>query len=406
MEIKDLKQDKRNYRKHNEKNISLIKKSVDDCGLGRSIVIDKNNEIIAGNGLVSAISKNTPVKVIETDGSELVVVKRTDLDTNDEKRKQLAVMDNSASDSSEFDMELLGMDFDIDALKEMGVDVDGIIDEKEIVEDEIPEEVEERCKSGDIWKLGEHRLMCGDSKCVTDIEKLMEGEKIKCLFTSPPYNMNGGMYENYDDNMKSEEYIKFNMDVINSWREHIKGYLFWNISYNKNSRWEFIEIIYKLIKETGLRFLELIVWDKQHGMPITSKDMLTRQYEDIVMSCSDDVFEDLDLYYCGSTEKRAYFNKKKGKGITNLWKIGTGNTQLDNHKACFPVGLPAKAIELTTEKGETVADCFGGSGTTLIACEQLNRRCYMMELDPKYCDVILQRWENFTGKKAELVKDI
>lgn len=406
MEIKDLKQDKRNYRKHNEKNISLIKKSVDDCGLGRSIVIDKNNEIIAGNGLVSAISKNTPVKVIETDGSELVVVKRTDLDTNDEKRKQLAVMDNSASDSSEFDMELLGMDFDTDTLKEMGVDVEGIIDEKEIVEDEIPDEAEERCKRGDIWKLGEHRLMCGDSKCVTDIEKLMEGEKIKCLFTSPPYNMNGGMYENYDDNMKSEEYIKFNMDVINSWREHIKGYLFWNISYNKNSRWEFIEIIYKLIKETGLRFLELIVWDKQHGMPITSKDMLTRQYEDIVMSCSDDVFEDLDLYYCGSTEKRAYFNKKKGKGITNLWKVGTGNTQLDNHKACFPVGLPAKAIELTTEKGETVADCFGGSGTTLIACEQLNRRCYMMELDPKYCDVILQRWENFTGKKAELVKDI
>ena len=89
MKLEDLKQDKHNYRKHNDRNITLIRKSVDDCGLGRSIVIDKNNEIVAGNGLVSAISKNTPVKVIETDGSELVVVKRTDLDTNDEKRKKL-----------------------------------------------------------------------------------------------------------------------------------------------------------------------------------------------------------------------------------------------------------------------------------------------------------------------------
>lgn len=123
MKLEDLKQDKHNYRKHNDRNITLIRKSVDDCGLGRSIVIDKNNEIVAGNGLVSAISKNTPVKVIETDGSELVVVKRTDLDTNDEKRKKLAIMDNSTSDSSEFDFELLNMEFDTSQLEDMGVDV-------------------------------------------------------------------------------------------------------------------------------------------------------------------------------------------------------------------------------------------------------------------------------------------
>ena len=104
MELKDLKQDKRNYRRHNDKNISLIRKSVDEAGLGRSIVIDNQNEIIAGNGLVSAISKNTPIKIVETDGSELVVVKRTDLSTDDEKRKKLAVMDNSTTDNSEFDM--------------------------------------------------------------------------------------------------------------------------------------------------------------------------------------------------------------------------------------------------------------------------------------------------------------
>ena len=124
MKIKDLKQDSRNYRKHNKRNLDLIKKSVNDVGLGRSIVIDNQNEIICGNGLVSTLDKDTPVKVIETDGSELVVVKRTDLTTDDEKRKQLAVMDNSSSDSSEFDIELLNEDFEVETLHDWGLDLD------------------------------------------------------------------------------------------------------------------------------------------------------------------------------------------------------------------------------------------------------------------------------------------
>ena len=122
MQIKDLKQDKRNYRNHNERNLNLIKKSVSEVGLGRSVVIDNENEIICGNGLVSTLDKNTPIKVIETDGSELVVVKRTDLNTNDEKRKQLAIMDNATSDSSEFDLESLQADFDVEQLQDWGLD--------------------------------------------------------------------------------------------------------------------------------------------------------------------------------------------------------------------------------------------------------------------------------------------
>ena len=121
MQIKDLKQDKRNFRKHNQQNLDLIKKSVSEVGLGRSVVIDNENEIVCGNGLVSTLDKNTPIKVIETDGSELVVVKRTDLNTNDEKRKQLAIMDNSTSDSSEFDLESLQADFDVEQLQDWGI---------------------------------------------------------------------------------------------------------------------------------------------------------------------------------------------------------------------------------------------------------------------------------------------
>lgn len=128
----EIKFDKRNYRKHNQRNKDLIKKSLEECGAGRSIVIDNDNEIIAGNGIYEqAQALNIPVKVIETDGSELVVVKRTDLNTDDEKRKKLAVMDNSTSDSSEFDIELLQEDFDTVELEDWGLDVDFAIEEKE-----------------------------------------------------------------------------------------------------------------------------------------------------------------------------------------------------------------------------------------------------------------------------------
>lgn len=120
----EIKFDKRNYRIHDDKNKELIRKSLNECGAGRSIVIDNNNEIIAGNGIYEQAKElGIKTKIIETDGSELVVVKRTDLSTDDEKRKKLAIMDNSTSDSSEFDLELLSVDFEVPELKDMGIDV-------------------------------------------------------------------------------------------------------------------------------------------------------------------------------------------------------------------------------------------------------------------------------------------
>lgn len=234
MKINDLKFDKRNYRKHNDKNLALIKKSVNDVGLARSIVIDNENEIICGNGLVSQLSKNTPVKVIETDGSELVVVKRIDLKTDDDKRKHLAVLDNSTSDSSDFDMTLLQEDFDVETLNDLGIEIE--IENPEI------EEVEEY----------EVPLWASDRKQVTVID----------------------------------------------------------------------------------------------------------------------------------------FNKPSRSG---------------EHPTMKPVGLFDYQIKNNTKGGDIVLDLFGGSGTTIIACEQNKRIGYSMELDPKYCDVIIQRWENLTGKKAELL---
>lgn len=199
--------DKRNYRKHSDKNKELINKSLKECGAGRSIVIDKENNIIAGNGIFEQAQKlGLKTKIIETDGSELVVVKRTDLATDDDKRKQLAVMDNSSSDSSEFDFELLSADFDNEILSEWGIDIEvpQLEEETEIVEDEVPEDVETRCKLGDIWQLGEHRLMCGDSTNYNNVAELMDGELADLLITDPPYNVD---YEG-----KTKERLKIQND--------------------------------------------------------------------------------------------------------------------------------------------------------------------------------------------------
>ena len=139
----EIKFDSRNYRKHNTKNKQLIKKSLEECGAGRSIIIDGDDEIIAGNGVYEQEKKlKMPVRIIETDGSEIVAIKRTDLKTTDEKRKQLAVMDNSTSDSSEFDLELMAQDFNVEALEDMGVDLPDLsryknneIDSEELTKD-------------------------------------------------------------------------------------------------------------------------------------------------------------------------------------------------------------------------------------------------------------------------------
>ena len=400
IELKKIKQYEKNPRKNDEA-VGPVAESIKEFGFKSPIIVDKDNVIVAGHTRYKA-AKRLKLK-------EVPCIVADDL--TEEQIRAFRLADNKVGEIAEWDFDLLNME-----LESISFDMSSFgfnilnEEEKEIEEDDYDLEEklknikEPKSKYGDIYQLGNHRLMCGDSTKEEDVHKLMNGNKAKCIFTSPPYNMASNLYETYTDNLKSKEYINFNMNVVNLWCKHLKGFLFWNISYNKNSRWEFIEIIYKIIKETGLKFMELIVWDKGHGMPIVSKDMLTRQYEDILMVGDEDsISNDMELYYLGTTDKKAYFNKKKGKGITNYWRITTGGTQLKNHQACFPIGLPAQAIELTTNENDIVCDCFGGSGTTLMACEQLNRKCFMMEYDPKYVDVIIDRWETLTGEKAILL---
>lgn len=407
IKIKDLKPAKYNPRKDlkpEDKEYQKIKKSILKFGYVETIIVNKDLTVIGGH---------QRLKILEELGYEEIECNVVDLTKNEEKALNIALNNLSGDwDNQKLEdliTELKVKDFDLDVTGFDEEEIENMLDKSIDLKDdnfELEKELKQIEKTivklGDIWILGKHRLMCGDSTSKDDVEKLMKNDVAKCIFTSPPYNMSSRMYENYEDNLESRKYIDFNLNVVKLWTNYLKGFLFWNISYNKNSRWEFIEILYKIVKETGLKFMELIVWDKGHGMPITSKEMLTRQYEDILMVGNEDaISEDMELYCLGTTDKKAYFNKKTGKGISNYWRISTGNTQLDNHKACFPLELPIKAIKLTTNRDDIVVDCFGGSGTTLIAAEKTDRKCYTMELDPVYCDVIIKRWEKLTGKKAE-----
>ncbi len=247
-----------------------------------------------------------------------------------------------------------------------------------------------------------HRLLCWDSKDPSGFIKLMDGKIAKLVITSPPYNMNGGMYEGYADNLASQDFIEMNLQVIGNVKQHLKGFIFWNISYNKNARWEFIEILSRIVKESGLQFLELITWDKSHALPIVSKEQLTRQFEPILLvGDQESVAADLELYFLGRNDARAYFNKKTNRGITNYWKIGTNNTQIKNKLlACFPVALPTKAITLMTQRGDAVIDSYIGSFSTGIACERTGRVCYGIDADPRAIEISIERFKKLTNRSV------
>jgi len=391
VKIEDLKFAEYNPRMANKKDVDDLKKSLEEFGFAEPIVVNsapKRKNVIIGGHFRTRVAQEMGMK-------EVPVVYVNIPDEMKERELNLRLNKNVG----QWDWDMLA-NFDEDELKNVGFDSDELdkvfnldMDEDE-KDDAIPEVPKEPIsKLGDIYQLGDHRLLCGDATKEESFKKLLGDSKVRLCFTSPPYNMAGGMYRRYADNLKSEKYIDFNLTVIGNIKKYLNGFIFWNVSYNKNSRWEFLEILYRIAKESGLRFLELIIWDKGHGLPINSKEGLTRSYEDILLMGDEDSFKkDIEIYSLGTTEGKAYFNKKSQKGITNYWRIGTNKTQIKDLKACFPVALPKRGILLMTDRGNGVLDPFGGSGSTLIACEKLGRKCYMMELDNKYVDVIINRY--------------
>lgn len=372
IKLKDIKPYGKNPRK-NDDAVPYVAESIKQFGFKVPIVIDKNNVIVAGH---------TRYKAAKKLGFKSVPCIIAD-DLTDEQIKAFRLADNKVSEKAEWDLDLLDSEiegiFDID-MTDFGFEFES--EELEAEEDEYQGTVPEDpvTQKGDMWKLGEHILLCGDSTCITDVEKLMYEEKADMCFTDPPYG-----YE-YQSNLRKKS-KKFDvienddkiLDFFPSIQLVCNGFIFICTTWKVLDKW--IPLFKKYHDLTNM-----IIWNKGGGGIGDLKHTFSTDYEVIL---------------CTNNGKEI-----TGKRIGSVWTIKKDSSSEYVHPTQKPIKLSEFAIRNTTERGDIVLDLFGGSGSTLIACEQMDRRCRMMEYDPAYCDVIVDRWEKFTGNKAKLIRGV
>lgn len=363
-----------NNPRHNKAAVDKVAASLREFGFRQPIVVDKDYVIVVGHTRLLAAKK---LKM-----SEVPVLVADDL--SEEQIKAYRLADNKTAEFSEWDEDLLNDELseilDID-MSDFGFEIDFGEEEEEeaeIEEDEAPDEVESRVKLGDVWQLGNHRLICGDCTDVSVIEKLMDGESVDLVLTDPPYGISAvnddGIVIAYGENHIAErgKYEKIVGD---------------DTTETANAAFDLLsELCDRLIIWGGNYFLDFLpssdgwlIWDKR---------------------CQDDMrnnFADGEMAWCSfHTPVRIYHQ---------LWNgmIREGEHEKRVHPTQKPVRMLSNIINDFCAPGESVLDVFGGSGSVLVACEQLGRRCFMCELSEHYCDVIIQRWENLTGEVAERI---
>jgi DNA modification methylase len=399
--VRELIPYEKNPRKITEEQKQRLKESLQRFNLTEIPGIDIDDKLIWG-------FQRVRILIAIGRGDEQIDVRIPNRKLTEEEFRELNIRSNLHA--GEWDFERLIQDFSEEQLSNWGLDTGGI----EFPEEDAPEEsspipkVSEKppvIKTGDVFYLGHHMVICGDSTDPKTFATNMGADKVSLVFTSPPYNMNAnwGMYKGYKDDMASEEYIGFNMKVIENILPYLSGFMFWNISYNRNSRWEFLEIAHRIMLHPMLKFLELVIWDKKSAYPVTSNTMLTRQYEPIFVAATEEM-ADLDVFYVAGN-RQCYFNKVTGKSLTNYWQVPTQmGTHQKNHKACYPVELVRKGIEAMSQLGDTVLDPFLGAGSTLIAAEQTGRTCIGVEQSPEYCELIIARYCNYMQQQNKIVR--
>jgi len=365
----------KNAKKHPKKQVEQVAASIKEFGMNQPIVVDTHGVIIVGHGRYEALKhlkweiKDEYIKVV---------------DLTDEQSRAYRLADNKLNES-EWDMALVIEE--LQGLSEPMLDLTGfdsdLILEPDEKDDEVPEIPEEPISQlGDLYEIGEHRVLCGDSTKIDDVEKLMDGKKADMVFTSPPYNMAlkeskssdiKFIYKNDSDNKSSSDYIEFTKSVLENCFLSTDGFIFWNVNYNTNSKYEYI----KQVEDRVEFIVEQICWKKQSVIPV--RGSLQRYWEPI---------------YVFSTNKQ---NLAVKEVTSNFWEVSNNGSQDKSHKACFPVSLPQRAISLVAVNSNIVLDPFLGSGSTLIAAQKTGRICYGMELDPKYIDVIITRYCQYVG---------
>lgn len=401
--LHDLIQDDRNLNKGTERGQQLIEKSLREFGAGRSILLDKNNRIIAGNKTHknAELAGLDDVIIVETDGTKLVAVKRTDVDLDTKQGREMALADNATTKADlSWDTEELNAvaeDFGIDA-DEWDVELDEMpVEPTETTEDDFDEEQDEAkpvAQRGDVFVLGEHRLMCGDSANPTDVERLMNGEKADLVFTDPPYGVSIGdknsalnaatsfvrIERNIEnDTLSKDDLLPILTDAMKNCKASCKDDASYYVTSPQGGE---LFMMMMMMRDAGLPVRHVLIWVK--NMPTFSLGRLDYDYQ-----------HEPILYTWGAK----HHNYKGGQFRTSVWTYDKPRAS-KLHPTMKPVELVANCINDGTLNGDLVLDLFGGSGTTMIAAEQLGRKCNMMELDPHYCDVIISRWEKLTGKKA------
>lgn len=378
MNINDIHPYEQNAKKHPVKQVDQIARSIQEFGFNQPIVVDKNNEIIVGHGRYYAATKlgltDVPVTKLENLTDEQVQAYRlADNKLNESEWDMSLVIENlKYLDSQNYDITLTGFDKDL-------------IIEPDDKDDVIPEDAPPVATLGDIWQLGRHRLMCGDSTKLEDVEKLMDGQKADMVFTDPPYNVDYGSNTNpiwgqqraiLNDKMSDTDWQAFMDGFLTLLILNTKGAIYIAMSCKE------LATLQTRFKAMGGHWSSNIIWDKQQLVP-GRKDYQSR-YEPILYGWPERVN---GHFWCGSRTE------------TDLWEVKRPSKS-EMHPTMKPVELVSKAITNSSKGEDIILDLFGGSGSTLIAAEKTGRTCYMMELDPKYCDVIIKRYEEYTGNKA------
>ena len=384
--VSELKPHALNRNDHPDSQIDQLAKIIQFQGWRHPIIVSKlTGFIVAGHGRLAAAKKlnltEVPVSFQEfTDSDQEYIFLQSDNAIALQAELDLSQIQLDIKDIGPFDIDLLG-------IKDFQFEPDVI--DAQCDEDEIPEKVEPRTKRGDIYRLGNHRLMCGDSTMIDDVEKLMDGHKADMVFTDPPYGVDyqGGHNEKKRDGIKNDA-LKGN-DLTDLFADALSTACLVSADHSAFYIWyangKAVETFASFSK-LPLKVRAVLCWYKvRSGLGAFMSEYIP-SYEPCIYAFK----EGCSPQWFGPTDEKTVWELKK-------------ESKNEFHPTQKPVELPERAIRNSSEQGNAVLDLFGGSGSTLIACEKTNRKAFLMELDPHYCDVIISRWESFTGKKAELI---
>jgi DNA modification methylase len=377
IEIEKLIPYARNSRTHSDEQVAQIAGSIREFGFTNPVLVDKDGTIVAGHGRVMAARKL---------GMASVPCLRLGHLTESQVRAYV-IADNKLALNAGWDEEMLKSE--IAAIKDDGFEIDllGFSDDElsellqpEIVEgqtdpDQVPEAPEEPVtKPGDLWLLGEHRLLCGDSTKADDVERLMAGKTAGLVFSDPPYGVE------FRSNMSKR------FDVLK----------------NDEKILEIAPVVWEAMADNTAAF----IWTSHHVYPVWRAQFEKFYKQTIVWHKGGGGMGDLDGQYALDYELALFCAKGspkfRGSRGMAVWQVSKDAASSYVHPTQKPVALAERALNDFSDKRAVVLDLFGGSGSTLIACEKTGRQARLMELDPRYCDVIVKRWEDFTGKKAVL----